>query len=223
MEMLCLILSFVMLLLAYRYVTKPRHAQYQCPEIELEEMWSELANRTGLTYEPGYEDVDTTVWIPGPLGDPMKVWGDYRGRYIYMGRAAYSAGDDYPSVVNTKIRLDVENRALFSLDIHQKGWLRRFIGSGKLSGWNEGLDQHLSVAGWSQEYLRRAKELIGSTNPSLKTWMIDYHPPIRLAQSHLTCELGKLTDIDIQSALLDLLCDLAELAEKMESEAGAST
>ena len=75
MEMLCLLLSFLMLLMAYRYMTKPRHAQYQYPEIELEEMWSELANRTGLTYEPGYEDVDSL--FHGPLGDPMKVWGDY--------------------------------------------------------------------------------------------------------------------------------------------------
>jgi len=221
MEMLCLLLSFLMLLMAYRYMTKPRHAQYQYPEIELEEMWSELANRTGLTYEPGYEDVD--YLFQGPLGDPMRVWGDYRGRYIHMGRVAYSVGDDYPSVVNTKIRLDVQNSALVSLDIHQKGWLRKLIGSGKLSGWGEDLDQHLSIAGQPQEFLQSASELIGRADPSLKTWMIDYHPPIRLAQSHLTCELGKLTDIHIQTALLDLLCDLAELAEKMGSGAGIST
>jgi hypothetical protein len=215
MEMLCLLFSFLILLIAYRYMTKPRHTQYQYSEIELGEMWSELADRTGLTYEPGYEDVDNS--FRGPLGDPMRVWGDYRGRYIYMGRAAHSAGDDYPSVVNTIIRLDVQNSALFSLDIHQKGWLRKLTGSGKLSGWGEDLDQRLSIAGQPQEFLQSASELIGSADPSLKTWMIDYHPPIRLAQSHLTCELGKLTDIDIQSALLDLLCDLAELAEKMGS------
>ena len=208
-------------------MTKPRHEQHQYPETELGEMWSELANRSGLTYEPGYEDVDSV--FQGPLGDPMRVWGDYRGRYIYMGRVAYgsrdgySVGDDYPSVVNTKIRLDVQNSALVSLDIHQKGWLRKLIGSGKLSGWGEDLDQRLSIAGQPQEFLQSASELIGRADPSLKTWMIDYHPPIRLAQSHLTCELGKLTDIHIQTALLDLLCDLAELAEKMRSEAGAST
>ena len=197
-------------------MTKPRHAQPQYPETELGEMWSELAKRSGLTYEPGYEDVDSV--FQGPLGDPMRVWGDYRGRYIYMGRVAYSVGDDYPSVVNTKIRLDVKNSALFSLDIHQKGWLRKLIGSGKISGWGEDLDQRLSIAGQPQECLQRASELIGRADPSLKTWMIDYHPPIRLAQSHLTCELGKLTDIDIQTALLELLRDLAELAEKMGGE-----
>lgn len=215
MEMLCLFLSLLLLLMAYRYVTKQHHPEYQYSGIELGEMWSELANRTRLTYEPGYEDVDNTLWVQGPLGDPMKVWGDYRGRYIYIGRSAHRAGDDYPFVVNTKIRLDVKNSALFSLEIHQTGWLRRFIGSEKLSDWNKDLGQRLSVAGSPQEYLQNAIRLIDTADPSLRMWLIDYHPRIRLAQSHLTCELGKLTDIGIQTALLELLCDLAELAEKM--------
>lgn len=44
-------------------------------------------------------------------------------------------------------------------------------------------------------------------------------PSVELTGEHLTCEQnGELTNVDDQISLLNLLCDMAELAEEMGSD-----
>lgn len=88
-----------------------------------------------------------------------------------------------------------------------------------ISSEKQKFDRCFSIDGAPREYLQRAVDLICRSEPGLLAWMIHYRPSIELKGENIYCwQNGEFTDLNSQIALLNLLCDLADLAECMERE-----
>lgn len=165
------------------------------------EAWLELSQRTGLTCTPGY---------------PRSVRGEYRGRSLQL--ALFTFGDpdhDAPVFQNTSIRLDVQNCARFSLSIQAKSVLDYTDKQMAASSGILDFDRHYKIMGSPRAYMQGVVDLIVQSEPHLLEWMMRKFPSIELTGEHLICEQNsELTNVDDQIALLNLLCDMAELAEK---------
>ena len=166
------------------------------------EGWSELTQRTGLIYAPGY---------------PLSVRGEYRGRYLSITLITFGDTDNgFPLCQNTRITLNVRNSDCLSISIQAqklKDYIRRFTGN---SNENFNFDKRFSIRGSPHEYLQKAVDLIVRSGPRLPARALRNYPSIELKGDTLICnQNGELTNVDDQLALLNLLCDLAELAEKM--------
>jgi hypothetical protein len=95
--------------------------------------------------------------------------------------------------------------------------------STEISSGNLGFDRRFSVTGSPHEYLQGAVDLIVQSDPHLFAWILRNFPSVELKGERLVCDQNaELTNVDDQIALLNLLCDMAELAEKMGSESTGS-
>jgi hypothetical protein len=176
--------------------------------------WPELALRTGLTYTKKPQK----WWDPAV--NPPSISGDYRGRYLTMYLFNYGNPDRIDTLIyqNTSILLDVQNCAQLSLFIVGKDAGNTHMILDIPSG-NRDFDRCFSVTGSPREYVQGAVDLIVQSDPHLFAWIMRYFPSIELKGERLICEQnGELTSIDDQVALLNLLCDLAELAERKTYE-----
>jgi hypothetical protein len=81
---------------------------------------------------------------------------------------------------------------------------------------NRDFDRCFSVARSPREHVQGAVDRIVQSEPRLLSWIMRNLPSIELRGDKLSCwQNGELTNVDDQKALLDLLCNLADLAEKM--------
>lgn len=84
---------------------------------------------------------------------------------------------------------------------------------------NQDFDRHFSVIGSPHQYVQEAVDLIVRSDQHLLAWIMRSFPSIELKGENLFCsQNSELTNSDDQMALLTLLCDLAELTEKMERD-----
>ena len=162
--------------------------------------WREWARQTGLTYTPRY---------------PTGLHGEYRGRSIAVTLISDSDRMDPPI---TSISLNFPNRANFSLSIQAKS-LRDYLSTAaQLSSGNLEFDRRFRATGSPCEYLQAAVDRIVRSDAHLLRWIMRNFPSIELKGETLGFyQNSELTKVDDQLGLLDLLCDLAELTEKMGS------
>lgn len=195
-------------------------------ETELEKIWSELARETGLKYIPRKGSFLSS--------SPPRVRGEYRGVYLSIDYVIEGGGGEYDAPVGfTKIMLLVRNRSRFSLKINDEWiFLRRFRKHYVLSG-NEEFDQHFRVRGAPMEFVHKAIRLTGlpdmllfdesqskmMKNPYPLSWSGPCRPSIKLDGSDLICMVhGVYKLVSVQTDMLNMLCDLAQLVEQMGRE-----
>ena len=192
-------------------------------ETKLEKIWSELARETGLAYIPGKGSFLSTSY--------PKVQGEYRGVSIFMEYVVEGGGGEYDAPAGfTKSKLLVKNHGRFSLEINSN-WIlpRRFRKHDVFSG-NHEFDRHFQVKGTPQEFVHRATHLAGLQelllsdksqskileNPYPFSWSGYSRPSIKLDGLDLICTIrGVYKLMSIQTDMLNLLWDLAQLTEQM--------
>jgi len=166
------------------------------------EAWSELAQRTGLTYGPGYS-----------------VRGEYRSRVLRQTLESEVIGPPW-----TLISLNVKNNTGFSLAIQVMRIFNHGSQIPEISSGNPDFNNRFRVTGLPWEFVRASGDLIVHSDPHLLAWMMRIDCSIKLdGENLLWSQNSELTDVDDQFALLNLLCDIAELAERMGNEATSLT
>jgi hypothetical protein len=176
--------------------------------------WPELARRTGLTYSPAS---GSQQGRSAHLNRPS-VRGKYRGHYVSVDLVTRGNPEEpmWHVYQNTSIGVHVDNRASFWLSIRPKMGLSKQHTSNDVSSGNRDFDRCVSVEGWPRKYRQMAARLIVHRYPRLMGWLMHNDPCIDLRGALLVCwQNGEVTEVEDQIALLDLLCDLAELAEGM--------
>ena len=193
---------------------------------ELEEIWSELAGQTGLTYVSGKRSFLSFL--------SPRLSGEYRDRDVSITLEIESGGGEYDTPrVFTKITLQVINHAHLSLDIRERPPIFSRVGKNDIRSRNHEFDRHFRVRGTPPEFAQRAIELPDLQNLLLSdesqsrikkmayalSWASSSRPSIKLKDWDLICLVhGVLTLVDVQITMLNMLCDLAELAEQTASD-----
>ena len=172
--------------------------------------WPALAQRTGLT-------LDSNIFnIPKALYHYPGLRGSYRGHSLTVKLMGDSERIAPP---NTSISLPMQNCACCSLSIQSKTFHDYIHGITEFPSGNLDFDRRFSSKGAPPEYLQRAVDRIVRSDPGLLAWVLRNFPSIELKGDSLICsQNGVLTNVDDQKALLNLLCDLAELAEEMKRD-----
>lgn len=172
--------------------------------------WPELAQRTGLTFDPNIFNIPKGLYhYPG-------LRGEYRDHSLTVKLFGDSERNDPP---NTFITIELQNRASFSLSIQAMRVLDYVNKTTEFPSANQDFYSRFSVIGLPREYVQGVVDLIAKCDPHLLAWIMRSFPSIELKSQNLVCsQNGELTNVDDQRALLNLLCDLAELAEKMGSD-----
>jgi hypothetical protein len=130
--------------------------------------------------------------------------------------------------VFTRIWLEVKNRGGCQLHVSSKWFLSRIFSSRQVNSGDPDFDLRFSFKGQPAEFLQRAMQLIVHhpillDRPDEVIMLTDYplswvnwsRPSIHLEGGELVCmQSGVPTQVSGQISMLDLLCDLAELAEK---------
>jgi hypothetical protein len=175
--------------------------------------WSELTQRIGLIYTPAKNLY------------PPSVHGEYRGRSLSINLFIYGDRDNTFALIyqNTSIALEVENHSGLSLSIQARRDRVRKSNNMEFSSGSQNFNRLFSVTGSPSEFIQRAVDLVVQSDPRLFAWLIRSLPSIELKGERLVCDQNsELTNVDDQNDLLDLLCDLADLAEKMEYESATT-
>ena len=197
---------------------------------ELEAIWSRLALQIGLTYVASKRSF---LSLTSP-----RVFGEYRGRFVSITLEIEDGSSEYDTArVFTKITLQVINRTYVSLEIKEKGLLTRRAGKREILSGNNEFDRRFRVIGIPPEFAQRVLRLPDlqsillrdeSQNKMMKTafalsWASSSRPTLTLKDWDLVCLVhGVLTVVDAQIALLNMLCDLADLAEQSGSDSADS-
>ena len=170
--------------------------------------WPELARRTGLTYDANVFNVPKGLYpYPG-------LRGEYRGRTVSI-KLFGDADADHNEPPNTIVSLHLQNCASLSFSMQAKMLQGSIPGPRELSSGSLSFDQRFSITGSPPEFLQTAVRRIIGGDPGLLAWILRNRPSLQLQGDTLSCrQNGVLTKVDDQNAFLDLLCDLAELAEK---------
>jgi hypothetical protein len=88
----------------------------------------------------------------------------------------------------------------------------------EVSSGNQDFDKCFHALGSPRGYVQGAVDLIVRRDPHLLPWILRNSTFIELKGERLVCDQhAELTNVDDQISLLDLLCDLAELAEEIRS------
>ncbi len=229
---LTLLLVLALLFLTLRYVDR-RMSTYlstrsQAQREELAGIWSGLAEATGLTLDPRNDLLPAY----GASAQPA-LTGSYRGRPTTVG-VSVSVGDrdsGLPPNVYFVTTLRVANLGHLTLTIRAKGGLAKWQALPPANSGNRAFDRRYSVKGTPTDFTEAALALIVKRTPitlsrpsnvvlmthpdatgfSRATWQL---PSIELEGSDLICvQHGALKHVHDQIALLDMLCELANLAE----------
>lgn len=179
--------------------------------------WMELAQRSGLTFDSNIFNAPArVVHSPG-------VHGQYRNRPVsitLLGVYERDVPAYYLLPPHTSISIQLKNCARVSLCIQAKTFHEYMQGITEVHSGNLGFDGHFNVKSSPYEYVQSAIDLMLRNDTNLLSWILQHFPSIELREENLTCrQNGELTSVDDQLALLNLLCDLAELAEQIASKA----
>ncbi len=188
--------------------------------------WAELARQTGLQFKDEHSGTFGAPHLP-------RLDGLYRGRRVsistdveYVHDAEGAGGPVYSRCID----LEVRNSAGCRLDIHRRHLLRVFLHLDQptsMSG-NKHFDRRFQIDGLPTDFLEGALRLmvphsILFTQSQGALPDADYRfsqvgerlDSLSLQGMTLNCmQRGTPTDAAAQLALLDLLCGVAELAER---------
>jgi hypothetical protein len=200
-------------------------------EKEVETIWSALAQQSGLTYVPGKRSFLSYI--------PPRLFGEYRGRQVSVSLEIEGTSGEYDTPgVFTKIALQLINSAHVSFEIKEKWLLTRRVRKMDILSGNHEFDQHFRVSGTPPEFAQRAINLPElqnillldeSESKMMKTayalsWVSSSRPSIKLKGWDIVCLVqGVLRRVDGQLAMLNTLCDLADLAEQSGSHSAESS
>ncbi len=194
-----------------------------CRRERLGEVWSQLAAHTGLAFNGVDLDLGGSSQSPG-------LSGLYRGRQVSVSKDVeyHDAYEGGIPVAYTRMRLSVKSHSGCCLKFGGRSFLARIFGANRASSGSSEFDRRYLVSGAPAAFLGRAFQLLVTgaglfekpdglimrTDDAL-SWVLWSSPSILLDGYELTCtQSGVPTDIPHQVALLNLLCDLAELAEQ---------
>jgi hypothetical protein len=196
----------------------------------VETIWSELARQTGLTYVPSKQSFLSFI--------SPRLFGNYRGRYVSMTLEVEGGSGEYDvPTVFTKTTLQVINHAHLSLDIRDRRSLLRRAGKNDIRSGNDELDRRFQARGTPSEFVQRTIDLPDLQNILLSdesqsrimktayalSWVSYSRPTIALKDWDLVCRVqGVRTAVYAHTAMLNMLCDLAELAEQAVSDSADS-
>lgn len=195
---------------------------------QLRQAWSELAERTGLTFDPGQGGLFGNRW------EPM-VYGEYHGRSVNMAKLIENVGSGDASVqaVYTQITLYVVNPADFSLTLEEKHLFTRLFRKKSVPSGEQDFDHRFIAKGSPSEFVQRALRLLALHKALLLqrpkgvilvtdnsfSGTLWRRPSIKLKGSELVCRTsGVLTEVGVQIEFLDLFHDLAELVEMKQEQ-----
>jgi hypothetical protein len=181
--------------------------------------WSELAEKTGLELERDHSYIF----------ENLSLSGFYRGRRVSISTVCkeQAYGEGSITRVFTHMSLEVNNTGGCFLTMRGRPFLNKiFKLGGEISG-NVNFDRRFRFGGQPGDFLQKAQQIIIQhpillrkpdgiiLSPALNWRSL---PSIQLQGSHLIClQSGVPMHVLGQVSILNLLCDLAELAEKMES------
>jgi hypothetical protein len=213
-SLVILMFSIGCILLAGK-VTRNRHRR-------LTGIWSELARQTGL---------DLTIGCIYLIGIPRSpsISGIYRGRQVTITKVVHDEGDYDRSVslVFTCITLEVANTRGCQLAIDSKPCFKRLFKPGSIAFGNRQFDKCFQLNGRPDIFIQKASQLIVQypmllerpdglimLTDNLISFAVWKPPSIHLVDSKLEYkQLGVLSDVPCQVQILNLLCNLAEIAE----------
>ncbi len=189
----------------------------------LGQVWWQLAAHAGLIFH----GLELDLW--GSSRSPA-VSGAYRGRQVRVSRIVQQIDASEGSVpaVYTRMSLEVNNAAGCRLSLGSASFLERIFGRDRTRSGDKEFDHRFRVSGDPATFAQKAVEVLAShvdlfARPAgviqrtdcAWSWVSWSPPSIQLKGPELTCtQSGVPTYIPHQVALLNLLCDLAELAER---------
>jgi hypothetical protein len=188
---------------------------YRAGARHIAKSWPDLARAAGLTYEPD----DHSLW-----GDRYPALrGEYRGRFLMMGFAragySYSISSLEASVPtdNPRFSLAVKNPANIRFTMQPKGFFVRASRIEAVTNGDEDFDSLFVIKGEPGDYVKSAVQWIIASGSRTLNCLRQNVSSIELNGSYLVCAQGRALAIENQIALFNLLCNLAELAEKWEA------
>jgi hypothetical protein len=180
----------------------------------MDDSWPELAQSSGLTYEPDERSLLGTRY-PG-------MHGEYHGRKLLMTFALEETyTDDVSPHAYPRFTLDIDNRAEIQFSIRSKDIFARASLLDAIASGNEDFNRLFVVKGKPGNYVKRAVEHISATGFHTLDCLLRDVRYVELKESQLVWSQVGALEIEDQIALFNLLCnlaELAELAEKMGSE-----
>lgn len=198
----------------------------------VDETWSELARRTGLSYNPG-SGARALGGIAAASNKP-NICGEYHGRPLSLTIVGESVGtyDGTVWIAHTRVWMKVRNQAGCSLRVQEKRLLARKFKKGIVPSETGTFDPRFNVKGRPPEFAQHAMNLIGSLSQNRLTMQINQSPffwsshsrspMINLEGSGLVWQqYDVLIDTSELITLLNQLCDLAQLIEEMGCEVQA--
>lgn len=194
-DVLIILLVFIGLVIVFI----PRALRQRAAQAEA---WKQFAQRSGLLLNAAELDSG------GSPASPV-VSGEYRGRRVSLFKdvTEYFAYDGSIPVVHTVLSLGVENAHDYQLAFQGRSFKHR-------GDPPEFVEKALRLLEANSELFnhRRGATMLTEAVLTLVNWK---PPSIILKGRELTCtQSGVPTDIPHQVELLNVLCDLAELAER---------
>ncbi len=166
--------------------------------------WNELANRTGLTFEPG------SFWRT------PTVTGTYRGHALTLDTFTRDSG--HSSTRDTRIILFVNNRANLYLALYEKtivSKISKFLGMQDIQVGDDEFDRRFMIKGRPEDNVMR---LLGDS--ALHTKIMDarsFNVEVDGRELHFEERYVNL-DLDYVQSLFDLLTDIAVGVEQIEAK-----
>jgi len=164
-----------------------------------QQAWSELAGRTGLTFEPG------------GIFSPMVVTGTYRGHNLTLDTFTRSSGKS--STTYTRIRLTVENPSALSLAIYDENVFSKIgkaLGMQDVQVGDEDLDRRFIIRGQPEHVI--ASLLTSSSLRQKLPEARSVHVEVKGQELRFE-QRGAESNADYAQFLFDLLSDLVEAVD----------
>jgi len=164
-----------------------------------QQAWSELAARTGLTFE------SRSIFAP------MRVAGNYRGRSLTLDTFTRHSGKN--STTYTRIQLGTNNPCALSLAIYDENVLSKLgkaLGMQDIQTGDDELDRRFTIKGQPEQVIANLFTSIGLRQKLLEARSV--HVEVRGQQVYWQ-QRGAESNADYLQFLFDLLSDLAEAVD----------
>jgi hypothetical protein len=165
-----------------------------------QQAWSELAARTGLTFEPG------------GLFSPMRITGTYRGHPLTLDTFTRRSGKN--STTYTRIMLSVNNPSALTLAIYDENVLSKVgkaLGMQDIQVGDDELDRRFTIKGQPEPVIAGLLTSIGLRQKLLEARSL--HVDVKDRELHFE-QRGAESNADHLQFLFDLLSDLAEAVDR---------
>ncbi len=154
----------------------------------------------------------------GFLEKRIEFNGQYRGRSLTLSDVWGWNPDETPPVPWTTLTVRVSNTARYRLDIRESLPLDKWLRPRRVLTGSDEIDRRFHLEGHPPEFVRQAIRLILETGVAWGDCRVSLEGP------RLTCRWPRaLKDTNVRIADVNLLCDLARLAELMGGASRAAS